>query len=342
MTTFDAQLRKQGLGYLLFSSIFRMWCIAATLGMLYGDSDGFNERLLFAEQLHRQGQYARAATILREALTEAEATDPGGLRVAVVLNNLGSIYHFMNKFGQAETCYRRAINIEAKAWGTVQDKPIRSTLNLAALYIDTGQYAKAEYLGLAALASRELEPPPPRENIARLFATLGAIDYGLNRRKSAVQYEEKALAIWEHLSPDGVEAMETLNNLGIMYAADGRNAEALAAFERALAMARKSLSPDDRLRAALLSNAGALHFMEHGAAAAEPFYQLSLSVAEAGLGREHPLVGQVLLSYAVVLQRTRQKTRAKEYKHRGEAILRQASGLDHRKYMVDIHDLLKE
>jgi len=58
------------------------------------------------------------------------------------------------------------------------------------------------------------------------------------------------------------------------------------------------------MQASLLANVGALQFVVHGTAEAEPFYKKALAIAENALDQEKPLFAHILLSYAVVLERT--------------------------------------
>jgi hypothetical protein len=94
------------------------------------------------------------------------------------------------------------------------------------------------------------------------------------------------------------------------------------------------------MQALLLANVGTLQFLVHGPAEAEPFFAKALVTAESGLGRD-PLFGQILLSYADLLERTNRKAEAKECRRRAKAILEAASAADSTKYTVDLGDLLR-
>ena len=79
-----------------------------------------------------------------------------------------------------------------------------------------------------------------------------------------------------------------------------------------------------------------------GTAEAEPFYKKALAIAENALDREKPLFAHILLSYAVVLERTSRKAQAKECRRRAKAILAAASTADARKFTVDLGDLRRK
>jgi len=217
-----------------------LWVALVAAGIALAAPDDFVQRLLAADQLHRQGDNAGAETILLEELEKADHFGSDNPRKAIVLNNLGSVYHFMDKYQQAEHCYRRAVEIEGRLGGSGGDRLIRSVINLAALYIDTGQYAKAERLGLASLAEHQATIVAKSPDFARLLALLGDLEQRRGRYSKAQQYEEDALAIFEGLAPDGSQSMVTLNNLCILYGETGRNTDALLYCERALRIAALS------------------------------------------------------------------------------------------------------
>ncbi len=125
-----------------------------------------------------------------EELEKADHFGSDNPRKAIVLNNLGSVYHFMDKYQQAEHCYRRAVEIEGRLGGTGGDSLIRSVINLAALYIDTGQYAKAERLGLASLAEHQATIVAKSPDFARLLALLGDLEQRRGRYSKAQQLLE--------------------------------------------------------------------------------------------------------------------------------------------------------
>lgn len=314
--------------------------IAAGAAALAGDTD-FAASLRAAEALQQQREFAGAEKLLRAVLKETETFGPEDPRRAVVLNNLGSLYHFMNLLSKAEACYRRAMEIEDRSFGNDESRPIRARLNLAALYVETGQADKAERLGLRALLERSPADSRTSPDVARLLAILGAIEQRKGRNAQAEKYLREALTIWDNLAPDSVQAMETLNNLGVLYGDSGRSAEALSCYERALTIAEKTLSPADPLQATLLTNAGTFHFIVHGPAHAEPFYVRALALAERTMGRNHALVGQIMLQYAAVLERTDRTAEAKKCRRRANTIMEDASKGEPARYTVDLSELAR-
>jgi tetratricopeptide (TPR) repeat protein len=305
-------------------------------------SNDFAQLVREAEQLCRQGDYARAEPILLAALNEADRFGPDDPRRAIVWNNLGSVYHFMNKYPQAERCYRHAVEIEEKLWSGSDERPTRSILNLAALYIETGRYGKAERLGLRSIADHQTASQRTHSDYARLLVLLGDLEWRQGKYSSALEYTERAVAIFEHLPPDGSQIAETLNSLCVLYGQTGCNADALSSCYRALSIGEAGSGLEPSLQASLLANTGTFEFLAGRPADAESLYKRALTVAEDKLGRGHPLLARILLSYAVVLEHTSRKSEAKECRRRAKAILATASTADQGRYTVDLDDLLRK
>lgn len=77
------------------------------------------------------------------------------------------------------------------------------------------------------------------------------------------------------LEPDSAHAARVYNNLGLLYALTGREAEAEAAFMRAMAIWRKSRHPD---LSQTLNNLANLYKRQHKWAQAEMLYLESLEI----------------------------------------------------------------
>ena len=83
------------------------------------------------------------------------------------------------------------------------------------------------------------------------------------------QYSEKALG------PDHPDVAVSLNNLGQLYEAEGRYADAEPLFKRSLAIWEKALGPDHPDVAASLNNLAVFYQRQGRYADAEPLYKRS-------------------------------------------------------------------
>ncbi|MBI4892588.1 MAG: tetratricopeptide repeat protein [Acidobacteria bacterium] len=323
----------------LCATAIMLW-MAVSAGLAPAEAQAtFSQRLNESEQLHRQGAYEEAEKRLLALLAETEGAAARDPRKLAILHNLGSVYHSMSRYLQAEQCYRRALALEEAAGDSASEFRFQSTVNLASLYIDTGQHRKAGRLGLHALAENRPMPLRHDAGFARLLATLGALEFSLGRLDGAERFELEALKLWEELKPNGVEVIEMLSNLGYLYMEMGRFAGARAAYERALAMASATLPADDPALIRVLMNAGTLHAVVNGRAEAEPYYRRALAIAQEKLGEEHAVVGSILASYAVLLEGAGQKAQATQYRRRAESIRNALGKTDPRGQTVDLGDL---
>ena len=85
--------------------------------------------------------------------------------------------------------------------------------------------------------------------------------------------------------------MLALNNLGLLYDALGRYAEAEALLKRAVAILEKSQRPDHPPLWTSLNNLAVVYASQGLHSKAEPLYKRSLAISESALGAEHPNVG---------------------------------------------------
>jgi tetratricopeptide (TPR) repeat protein len=316
-------------------------CILATIGFADATQD-YAARMRAAGELERQGDYDGAEKVLVAALKEAESFGRDSVCKGIALNNLGSIYHSQGRYQEAEERYVAAMELWKTIGGAVDRHLVHSLLNLTALYVETGQHIKANRLGLDAVAVQLEASRPGCSDFAGVLSAMGAIAFAQARYHEAELHFQRALALWEKLTPNSLEAMQTLNSMGAVYKKAGRLADALRCYERALRVAETmpmgSMHPE---RVKLLANLGVAHFLVHGPAEAEPFFKDALAIGESTLGPKHPVVGQVLLNYSVALKQTKRKAEAKVCERRGMAILEAASRTDARRYTVDIGDLRK-
>src|SRR5689334_1094423 len=93
-------------------------CFLALYAVIARAAD-WNSLLAEAGLLEKQGAYAQAEKKFRDALREAELFGSGDTRLALTLNNLGTLYRQQGKFDLAESHYRRALAIWNETNGPV-------------------------------------------------------------------------------------------------------------------------------------------------------------------------------------------------------------------------------
>ena len=95
------------------------------------------------EELYCAGNYDRAMTVAKKALSVAEQnTGPDHPNVAESLNNLGELYNTKGDYAQAEPLIKRSLTIREKALGSNHPDVAESLHSLAELYQTQGHYAQ--------------------------------------------------------------------------------------------------------------------------------------------------------------------------------------------------------
>lgn len=130
-------------------------------------------------------------------------------------------------------------------------------------------------------------------------------------------------------SDNGRELAAALNNLGQVYAGQGRDDLAEPLYKRAIALMEKSLGLETPLISAELTNLAALYQRQGRLAEAEPLFKRALVVSEKGLSREHPDVGRALNNLATLYVKQERQSEAEPLFQRALAIYQKAAGPEH-------------
>ncbi|MBO0756798.1 MAG: CHAT domain-containing protein, partial [Bradyrhizobiaceae bacterium] len=130
-----------------------------------------------------------------------------------------------------------------------------------------------------------------------------------------------------------------LNNLALLYQAQGRYAEAEPIMKRVLAIDEKALGPDHPDVSRDLGNLAALYQAQGRYAEAEPIMKRALAIDEKALGPDHPDVGRYLNTLAALYLNQGRYAEAEPLYMRALAILEKALGPDHPNVGTDLNNL---
>jgi CHAT domain-containing protein/tetratricopeptide (TPR) repeat protein len=119
----------------------------------------------------------------------------------------------------------------------------------------------------------------------------------------------------------------------------GKFAEAVPLAQQALAIARRSLRPDDPNLAALLNNLAALYEEQGRYADAEPLHKRSLAIKEKAFGANHPDVALSLNNLAVLYKTEGRYTDAEPLFKRSLVIREKVLGADHSDVALSLNNL---
>lgn len=162
---------------------------------------------------------------------------------------------------------------------------------------------------------------------------LAAESARINALMGAGKYSEAlplAQAMVASLAKDnGRELAAALNNLGQVYAGQGRDDLAEPLYKRSIALMEKALGLETPLISAELTNLAALYQRQGRFSEAEPLFKRALAVSEKGLSREHPDVGRALNNLATLYVKQERQAEAEPLFQRALAIYQKVGGPEH-------------
>ncbi|MET4255360.1 CHAT domain-containing protein/Tfp pilus assembly protein PilF [Bradyrhizobium sp. S3.12.5] len=182
-------------------------------------------------------------------------------------------------------------------------------------------------LALAITASLAAPGLAQKGNLAAESARINELTKA-GRYSEALPLAQAMVASLEK-SDNGRELAAALNNLGQVYAGQGRDDLAEPLYKRSIALMEQSLGLDNALVAAELTNLAALYQRQSRFAEAEPLFKRALAVRETSLSREHPDVGQALNNLATLYVRQQRQAEAEPLLRRALAIYQKAAGPEH-------------
>ena len=162
---------------------------------------------------------------------------------------------------------------------------------------------------------------------------LGKVGWYLREHALYAQAEallQQALAICEH-APDPKDTYigVILDNLALLYQAQGKYAQAVPYGQRALDLVEKTRSPDHPQTARTLDNLGQRYFLQGKYKQAEELFQRALAIREKALGPDHPETAITLNNLALLYKAQGKYTEAEPLYQRALAIYEQALDPDH-------------
>jgi CHAT domain-containing protein/tetratricopeptide (TPR) repeat protein len=215
------------------------------------------------------------------------AGDP--LKEACALDQQAAELHKARRYQEALPLFQRALQIREKALGQEHADTARSLNNLAVLYADMGAYEQALPLAQRAIKIREKALGPEHLNTARSLDNLAELHKDMGVFEQALPLCQRALQIREKaLGPEHPDTVRSLGNLAMLHRDMGAYEQALPLAERALWISEKALGPEHPTTAVCLNNLALLHQAMGVYEQALPLHQRAMKIREKALGPEHP------------------------------------------------------
>src|SRR5262249_46342901 len=212
--------------------------------------------------------------------------------------------------------------IREKSLGPEHHEVAASLNNLANLYWNLGDYAKAEPLYQRALAIRKKSLGPEHHDVAKSIHNLAVLYSALGDYAKAEPLYQRALAITEKsLGPEHPDVATSLTNLASIYSVLADYAKAEPLYQRAMAIQEKSFGPEHPDVATSLNNLASLYTKMGDYAKAESLDQRALAIWEKSLGPEHPYVAISLDALARLYMAKNDVARAIAFQSRAIAVI---------------------
>jgi len=248
--------------------------------------------------------------------------------------------YFASKYDAALPVLERVLDLREKALGPEHPMVAATLHNLASVYRNNGDYAKAESLHQRALATWEKTLGPEDPNVAVALNSLGILYRAKGDYVKAEQSYQRALAIWEKaLGPEHPYVTFALHNLADLYHYRGDYANAESIYQRVLAIREKALGPEDPDVAAALTNLADLNSDRGDRAKAEQLNQRALVIFERSLGPEDTNVAMALNNLATLSRDGGDFAKAELLYQRAQAIWVKAPGPDNPLFADSLEEL---
>jgi tetratricopeptide (TPR) repeat protein len=272
--------------------------------------DDWVQQVQLARSLMDTGNLDQAAVVFKQTLDSARSAGDD-VRAGVVLQNLGSLLDRKGHARESEKAYLRAIKALTRAGMHDGRLLVRTYVGLVAVYVQTGQYSKAEALIRRVLTDHPDGAPSDK---ASLLGSLGVTLAHKHRFEEAEQVLRQTARMCA--STPGTDMLEVgaiaVANLAGLQMRAGRTAAALASYRQALAVMEGLPSPSPAAFTITLADYAKALRGSGDRNAAETQYRRAIVVAEARLGENHAVLGALLQQYAELVRDLGRKSDARK------------------------------
>lgn len=293
-----------------------LWSLAASIGIGLAAAETIEE----------------SASTLAKAIRDARDRGESGQRIAGALNDLGSMYHDLDRLPDAARCYAEAVAL-LELRGDSNSQLTVALTNLAGLRLAQARYSDAERL------YRQAE----RVAVSRLEAAtayLGLAETFLNTRRyrEAQEFGRRALAILE-TSADDERLAVALFVLAKASWEQGARGEAEIFLRRAVPSWRAAAGSGHPSYATTLVCL-AVVLSAKQPTEADRLFQEALPILQVRLGAGHTSFGLALIQYSQHLRSRGRKSEAKDLRRRADSILTGQRRLNQLGFTVDAGALI--
>lgn len=290
-----------------------------------------SEQLLAARSKQLAGEYNSARNILLEALSKAP-------NAASLLDALGSVQQDLGEYLEAERSYLRALSATA---ATERD-PGRIVVlhDLATLYLDTGEYSKADRVReqLEKVLPETLDHHPAWAG--ELLNVIASLEHARSRDDEAERYYSRSLVLLRQAhGPASLDAALVEANIGFLRLKARQYGSAAALFRQAIGEIEIASGRENPALIRPLLDLAVCENMSGDPNQAEPVARRAVDLSLKVFGEGHPVTATAMLEQATALRRLRRKGEARNLEKRAKAWLRNNSTRNPSGYTVSLRDL---
>ena len=178
------------------------------------------------------------------------------------------------------------------------------------------------------------------EEIARIFYKIGIHLRETIKYQESIKYYQKAIGSFEQLFNRVNENVATcLNNLAVVYQAQGRYEEAIEKYEEAKKIGEQTIGKEHPNYATRLNNLAVVYQAQGRYEEAIEKYEEAIKIGEQTIGKEHPNYAKRLNNLAVVYKAQGRYEEAIEKYEQAIKIDEQTIGKEHPEYAIRLNNL---
>jgi tetratricopeptide (TPR) repeat protein len=254
----------------------------------------------------KQGDFSRAEGVLERAVHIVERGAPADrdhLLPPTGLLALTCGEH--GRFREAESHYKRALEIGEEIWGKGSPQNGVGVYDLGVLYREMGRYDEAERLIKEGLDLCKRADPKDETGRASILRNLGVLYLRQHRYVEARAPLQESLKIRErHYGKSHYVVALSLNSLAELGIAQRRLDEAGKLLARAMRIEARVLRPEHVQIAETLQLQAMIGIAQGDYHQAEPLLRRALQIRERALTPDHPDIARTLETYSALLGRT--------------------------------------
>lgn len=176
----------------------------------------------------------QAACLIKSLEIYEKLPDPDNSEMAIVLSNLSSLYYSIGQMDKAIQYGEESIQYKKKA-GDLAALSL-SYSNLSQIYLGVDMAKAKQY---QALGVQYAEESGDGNRLLSAYISSSLLASSQGDRKTAIQYEQKAIAMLEKKKSDSAMLSRRYTALGIYYMYDNDSLHAMENFQKALAIANE-------------------------------------------------------------------------------------------------------